>query len=67
MFNTIQTSIWSMKHVEQHWYTKFHFLWLAEMKCAYSYVNWGAEHESHNKNASLAMVFELSSLTCTTT
>jgi hypothetical protein len=48
-----------------HWYTKFHFLWLAETKYANSGVNWGAEHENHNENASLAMVFELS-LTCTT-
>jgi len=51
---------------KQNWYTKYHFLWLAETKCANSYVNWGAEHKNHNKNASSAMVFELSSLTCTT-
>ena len=44
----------------------FTFLGLAETKCANSYVNRGAEHENHNKNASLATVFELSSLTCTT-
>jgi len=31
-----------------HRYTKFHFLRLAETKCASSYVNWGAEHEHHN-------------------
>jgi len=31
-----------------------------------SYVNWCAEHENHNENASLATVFEVSSLTCTT-
>jgi len=35
-------------------------------KCANSYVNWGAEHENHNKNASFATVFELSPLTFTT-
>jgi hypothetical protein len=49
-----------------HWSTKFHFLWVAEMKCANSYVNSAAEHENHYENASLATVFELSCLTCTT-
>ena len=49
-----------------HWSTKFHFFLLAETKCANSYVNWAAEHENHNENASLATVFELSCLTCTT-
>ena len=49
-----------------HWSTKFHFFFLAEMKWANSYVNWAAEHENHNENASLATVFELWCLTCTT-
>jgi hypothetical protein len=31
---------------------------LAETKCANSYVNWAAEHENDNENASLATVFE---------
>ena len=52
--------------VKLHWSTKFHFLRLAETKCANSDVNWGAEQENHNKNASLATVFELLSLACTT-
>jgi len=39
---------------------------LEEKKCANYYVNWGPEHENHNNNASLATVFELPSLTCTT-
>jgi hypothetical protein len=43
----------------------FTFLRLIETKCANSYVNWGAEQENNNKNASLNTVFELSSLTCT--
>ena len=52
--------------VKLHWSTKFHFFFLAEMKWANSYVNWAAEHENHNENASFATVFELSCLTCTT-
>jgi hypothetical protein len=39
---------------------------LAETKWANSYVNWAAEHENHNENASLVTVVELSCLTCTT-
>jgi hypothetical protein len=44
----------------------FTFFFLAETKCANSYVNWADEQENHNENASLATVFELSSLTFTT-